>query len=296
MGFLLLLPLLVSGFLVCLRHRGIYYRLHRYEGQLLYLQVARYGLNCLFVSFAVVGVFSLLVSHDWKGGCLWCAHFCIPPFSTDFLAGLSPKLEAIGMAKGEVKGEAAAFVMLVAIGAMLLPVPWTWLLMVRLKKKIRHRLVRMQKRYAAENFDARADEIVSTYLLRESVAHSPRLKTLYEAFAMQQPVMLSMEDRKVYVGHVLSLGAPTEVATIDQELHLVPIISGYRDKDRLEVVYTTDYAGLAVECPLYLKQENILSVTLYSEPVKVKFEKTRARDRVSLRRKLAAGANHAKEQ
>ncbi|WP_122206303.1 hypothetical protein [Pseudomonas viridiflava] len=270
MGFLLLLPLLVSGFLVCLKHRGIYYRLHRYEGQLLYLQVARYGMNCLFVSLAAIGLISALISHSWSG-CIWFTEFCLPSFSTDFLYWLSPKMQAIGLAKDEIRGEAAAFLVLVSIVAMLLPVPWTKWLMRRLKKNLKRRLSRQDKG-GAEKFEERADEIVSAYLLKESVAHSPRLKMLYEAFANQQPVMLSMSDRKVYVGNILSLGAHTEVAGIDQELHLAPIISGYRDDDTLELTYTTDYAGLAVECPIYLKQENIVSVTLYFEDVRVKFE------------------------
>lgn len=270
MGFLLLLPLLVSGFLVCLKHRGIYYRLHRYEGQLLYLQVARYGMNCLFVSFAIVGLVSFVFSHNWSASaCL--REYCVGPVSWDFLHGLGEKMKAIGFAKDEARGEVAAFLLLVGVGAMALPVPWTAWLMRRFKKKLRHRLKRQQEG-GEQKFDQRPEEIASAYLLKESVAHSPRLKMLYEAFATQQPVMLSMSDRKVYVGNILSLGAHTEVAGIDQEIHLAPIVSGYRNDDTLALTYTTDYAGLAVACSVYLKQENIVSVTPYSGEVRTKFE------------------------
>lgn len=50
MGLLIIFPLLVSGYLACIKHPYYYCRLHRFEGQLLYLQVARLGLVCLVVA------------------------------------------------------------------------------------------------------------------------------------------------------------------------------------------------------------------------------------------------------
>ncbi|HCV77558.1 MAG TPA: hypothetical protein DGS68_12635, partial [Pseudomonas sp.] len=50
MFLLLLLPILVSGFLVCHKHPLYFYRLHRYEGQYLYLQSARFGLFCTLLA------------------------------------------------------------------------------------------------------------------------------------------------------------------------------------------------------------------------------------------------------
>ena len=44
MGLLIIVPLLVSGYMVCIRHPFFYVRLHRFQGQLLYLQVARMGM------------------------------------------------------------------------------------------------------------------------------------------------------------------------------------------------------------------------------------------------------------
>ncbi|RJX60308.1 hypothetical protein C6383_13710 [Pseudomonas syringae pv. actinidiae] len=65
MAFLLLLPLLVSGFLVCLKDPTVYCRLHRYEGQMLYLLVGRYGIYCFLAAMFVTAALAGLFSHDW---------------------------------------------------------------------------------------------------------------------------------------------------------------------------------------------------------------------------------------
>jgi hypothetical protein len=273
MGFLLLLPLLVSGFLVCLKHPVIYFRLHRYEGQLLYLQVARYGMNCLFVSFAFFALMSLIVSHSWAGFCFpKFENVCVPAFSTDFLSWIGSKFVLMDLAKSEQRGQLAAFTVLVGVGSMLLPVPWTRLLIRKLRKKVNRRLARRPSAVSKAKPGA-DDDVLYTYLLKESVTHSPRLTMLYQAFATREQVMLSMEDRKVYVGYISSLGAPTEVSGIDQELQLIPTISGYRDDDTREVKYTTHYSVIDIECPIVLKQENIVSVTMFNVDVRIGFDK-----------------------
>lgn len=262
MGILLLLPLLVSGFLVCLKNPSIYNRLHRYEGQLLYLQVARYGLVCLYLSVAFWLVVIGATSHAWGG---YCVSFgCIAPFSTDWLAWLGARFLALGLVDAQPAGQVAAFATLVGLLAMCLPAPWAKFLTWRLRKRLR-KLVGA----TARRID---DQVIGTYLLRESVLHSPRLLMLYEAFGNRDHVMLSMVDRKVYVGYIISLGAPTEVAGIDQEILLVPTLSGYRNDETLKVEYTTHYAAIDVYSPIALKQENIVSVTRFSESIRSEFE------------------------
>lgn len=57
MLLLLILPVLVAGFLACHIHPVHSYKLHRYEGQYLYLKSAELGLECFALAFAL-GVFS----------------------------------------------------------------------------------------------------------------------------------------------------------------------------------------------------------------------------------------------
>ena len=54
-------------------------------------------------------------------------------------------------------------------------------------------------------------------------------------------VMLMMDDRKVYVGKIISMGEPSETQGMDQDISIMPLMSGYRDKDTLRVNFTTDY-------------------------------------------------------
>ncbi|HFC9921158.1 TPA: hypothetical protein ACF0YU_001831 [Salmonella enterica] len=53
----LIIPLLVSGFIIITNHPYHFYRLHRYDGQLLYMKAAKYGLWCLvwsvFIAFVI---------------------------------------------------------------------------------------------------------------------------------------------------------------------------------------------------------------------------------------------------
>lgn len=49
-------------------------------------------------------------------------------------------------------------------------------------------------------------EEIAVYLLGESVEHSPICSTLFDAFVEKDEVMITMEDRKVYVGYIMDVG------------------------------------------------------------------------------------------
>lgn len=65
------------------------------------------------------------------------------------------------------------------------------------------------------------------------------------------PIMVSMKDRKVYVG--LLQHAPSMKATGMSHLNLEVLLSGYRDKDDLSVIFTDDYTAIFAQnqedCP-----------------------------------------------
>lgn len=71
--------------------------------------------------------------------------------------------------------------------------------------------------------------------------------------------MLTMKDRKVYVGNVISLGEPNEKGGPEQSVVISPIISGYRDKDTLDIFLTTNYSRLDDTTKLILNKIEILS-------------------------------------
>lgn len=73
-----------------------------------------------------------------------------------------------------------------------------------------------------------------------------------------------MEDRKVYVGKIISLGEPSETAGMDQDISIMPLMSGYRDKDTLRVTFTTDYDRVDSEIYVSLRQDQIVSATEFN--------------------------------
>ncbi|MFC5694848.1 hypothetical protein ACFPU0_04655 [Pseudomonas sp. GCM10022186] len=262
MALLLLLPLLVSGYLVCLKDPVIYYKLHRYDGQLLYLQVGRYGIWCFLWALVIVGTISALVSHSWDGYCSdICGQLCIPPFSTDFLAYLGKKAELAHLFTAD-NAQLGVFAILTGIATLFMPSCWAAVSFWLMKRQCQ----------ATEDSQAMA------YILRETVAHSPLMLTLVEAFATKSEVMISMDDRKVYVGYIQSVGKPTEVVGVDQEVEFLPSVSGYRDKDTLKVNYTTEYPTDTKIEPIYFKQANMVSVSLFSRDIRAAFEKAAESD------------------
>jgi len=76
--------------------------------------------------------------------------------------------------------------------------------------------------------------------------------------------MFSMTNNKVYVGKVINLGEPTETDGMNQGISIMPLLSGYRDKDTLKVKFTTDYKDGDSDIYLTLRQDAILSVSEFS--------------------------------
>lgn len=115
MGLLLILPLLVSGYLVCLKHPGHYCRLHRFEGQLLYLQVARLGWTCLVLSFVLTTLILCLSKQP-----LQLAGQTIP---IDYSAYLGKLLIELDIATERNHG---LWVFLLQVGLTAMIIPYCW--------------------------------------------------------------------------------------------------------------------------------------------------------------------------
>ena len=81
-----------------------------------------------------------------------------------------------------------------------------------------------------------------------------------------------MDDRKVYIGRVISLGEPNEIDGMDQEITITPYASGYRDKDTLNLVLTTKYNEISEDVALVLRQDKIISATHFSEAIYAEFQ------------------------
>lgn len=100
------------------------------------------------------------------------------------------------------------------------------------------------------------------FVIGEILGDSP-LDNLLFTLSLQKDkyVMLTLADRKVYVGKVISLGEPTETNGMDQDISIIPLMSGHRDKDTLKLKFDTHYSEIESDIYLSLRQDSILSAT-----------------------------------
>lgn len=238
MGLLIIVPLLVSGYMVCIRHPFFYVRLHRFQGQLLYLQVARMGMACLIVS-TLLSAAILAMSKQ------------APPIlghvaATDYSSYLGTLLMQLDIANEK---NATLWIFLMQVGLTALVIPFFWsAFYVGAKKKI---------------LQLETDVQLHSLLALGVLEGTPFRILLRESIVQCRPCMFSLNDRKVYVGIVLFAGTPTESEGVDHAFTLNPILSGYRDKDTLEVTLNTHYSNAANPPPITLIQENVVSATQF---------------------------------
>lgn len=238
MGLLIIVPLLVSGYMVCIRHPFFYVRLHRFQGQLLYLHVARMGMACLIVSTLL----SAAILAMSKQALPILGHLV----ATDYSNYLGTLLVQLDIAS-EKNGTLWVFLMQVGLTALVIPFFWS-AFYVGAKKKI---------------LQLETDVQLHTLLALGVLEGTPFRVLLRESIVQCRPCMFSLNDRKVYVGIVLFAGTPTESEGVDHAFTLIPILSGYRDKDTLEVTLNTHYSTAANPPPITLIQENVVSATQF---------------------------------
>lgn len=212
MLLLLLLPILSAGFFVCKKSPFHFYRLHRYEGQMLYMQSASIGLVCLLIAYTTLVLIDFLVP----------ATICSYNINLEaFLIEMTQTSLNVDRAHAST----LTWVLLVTLGTLSTAYLWT--------RIDQHRLRKLSDKHG---IDARI------ILMGRVLADSPLDAILYESYLSEDTyVMLTLSNRKVYVGVVNNMGEPNEIEGFDQEISLVPIVSGFRDKDDLSVQWTTPY-------------------------------------------------------
>lgn len=255
MGLLLILPILVSGYLYC---NGSIYRqatMSRYDGQLLYMLVAKTGI--LVFAAACLASFGLMYASK---------HNVLTPLLGDF----GEYGDYIKYAKGfltnnEITNSASApvWVFFAQAAALSLVIAWSVPRLFTLLLMARH---------------LAPASAIKGLILASKVPTRPLTRKLMESMRDRKNLyMFSMDDRKVYVGRVSDIGDMHEAGGMDDEdFEIVPTMSGYRDKDTLKVKYTTDYSAVVEEMMLkgrevgftiVLSQKNIVSVSRFEEEI-----------------------------
>ena len=210
---LLLIPILVSGYIIVTANLFHYYKLHRYDGQLLYLKVATYG------SFCVIG--AVITAATIK--------FSFPEFHliTDVANGFQ-------VTKSKSTDRIYAWLAMLSFGSIAISMIWVSIIFI---KNLIFGFM-YEKECHLNIYHA-----TKLRILRKTVNHGTFDAMLFDAMeeSPKRPVLISMSSRKVYVGIVNGLDEPTENEKPNQYISLFPIMSGYRDNSTLAIEFTNNY-------------------------------------------------------
>ncbi len=237
MLLLLIFPVLVAGFFACHIHPVHSYKLHRYEGQYLYLKSAELGVKCLAIGAALA-----LSAHAWLPDEVQLFGVELSFRFAERLAGV---IKTTGAENTSEALKITWFFMLSAVTFLAAFIVKAWgFFVLRLR------------------FGTWDQKKTKVYVMGGLLADSPLDNLLFElSLSTNKYAMISLENRKVYVGKVIDMGEPTETNGIDQDISIMPLMSGYRDEKTLEVEFRTDYAEVDSDIYLSLRQDAITSVT-----------------------------------
>ena len=216
MAAFLIIPLLISGFIVLTQHPYHFYRLHRYDGQLLYMKAAVYGFFCVSI---VVGLAILLKA-------------CTSNFHP--IAGLSNWTD---FTKDESQNRLYSWMIAISISSVLIGTIWGW------GAKVWY-LIRFMKAYASGTHKCKQEDIfnhLKLSTLAPLLSELPIDKMFFESILHRKSILISMKCGKVYVGVISRISEPNETDAPNQEISLTPVMSGYRDKDTRRIHFINDY-------------------------------------------------------
>ncbi|HHH2174850.1 TPA: hypothetical protein ACPY6A_001736 [Yersinia enterocolitica] len=213
---LLIIPLIVSGYIVLTTHPYHFYRLHRYDGQLLYMKAAKYGVWCL--------VWSIILA---------------------FLIKLSlPKIhmvtffsEQLNFSKDKHNDRVIGWLVLLSCSSIF--IAWLWGFSSKILTTWRTQIINLIQGIEVDNDIA--SELVKLRMLQDLVSEGSMDKMFFDSLVDRKPVLITLKSKKLYVGIVSALGEPNEKDGPNTEISILPIMSGYRDKDTLRVIFTNDY-------------------------------------------------------
>ncbi|HFS8191264.1 hypothetical protein IT786_18695 [Enterobacter hormaechei] len=205
MNTLLVVVILISGYVYVIRSLSDRYQFKRSTGWDAYFLVAAWGTFFVTLSWAICSFLSI------TGFLRWGVNGAIEFFGAD-----SNVISRVFPLSAE---DATRFrdLKFALCGLMSLAMAYT---------------VGGLKKLWLKNANRRIDALV------KAVGDNALENMLMEASATQMPIIATLKSRKFYVGFVFC--PAFEHGTFDY-LELLPLLSGYRDKDKLTITITTKY-------------------------------------------------------
>ncbi|NCH53882.1 hypothetical protein [Cronobacter muytjensii] len=218
---LLIIPLLVSGSLLVTSPHNIklFFRLHRYDGQLLYMKVATYGFYACLSS--VIVAYSIKYLFPDLNFATWLSHLID--------GSADPKENRITS-------------WLILLSVTTVGLAWLWLQYCRLRIYIAAWLITPEPKNE-ENLSF-SKQVIRLNELGKLLSGGSLGQLFFDSATEDRPVLVSLKCRKIYVGTVNMISEPNEKQGPNLEISISPIMSGYRDKDTLRVLFSNDYNDL----------------------------------------------------
>lgn len=270
---LLIIPLLVSGCLIVTSPNNfkLYFKLHRYDGQLLYMKAATYG------TFAVL--FSIFFAYTVK--------FIFPDIKL-----VTWTSDLIDFSKDAKSNRAAAWLILLSLASILFSM--LYLLLIRLSNYL-IAIVLLQI-FRNNDIFKNADIPMKDYLPNDDKSQNLdfykqaiRLSALasvlptgslgrlfFDSATKRKNVLVTLKSRKVYVGRVKTISEPNEIDGPNQEISIIPLMSGYREKDTLRIFFTNDYDDLnSVDTAIVIPTTEICHTSWFNMDIHTKVDNNR---------------------
>lgn len=253
---LLILPILISGFIVLSINPYYKLKLYRYNGQLLYLKAAkigfRYFIFVTILSFMLKDQIITIVFFTTEQG----VPFTFEPALVTIVAKKIAELQNNKISYFELLNISWLITLSVLTIALAYLYSWLKCFILYLKEKV------------AIYIFTRKTNIVRISMLGEILKDSPIDYMFYQSLSQFKPILITLGSKKVYIGIINKLGEPSESEAPNQEISLVPLISGYRNKDTLKVVFENNYViPPEFDSSIIIKVDEIETVSWFTQQV-----------------------------
>lgn len=276
MIFLLLLPVLAAGYFTSVYHPYVRLSSAREEGQRLYLRAVSLGFASLALGSVIAFVFSQTLPDEFKVSVSSLPKSPVIAeyvFPLDLVNYLARAMSESGMLN-EFGAEQSAWLLLLSatsfVGAGLL------VLQAYFRYGIRARVFSLAKKTEEETTSRHekqwkrfvawmkmAKERIKLDITAELLEQSPLDRILFRVQMTKVPLQFWMKNRKIYVGYVVDCAEPFTTTGTNNEVTILPLMSGYQHNEDLQVEFTTYYYEQKKEIELILRQDEILTVSQF---------------------------------
>lgn len=243
MSGLLIIPLLVSGYVFLFTHPLHFYKLHRYDGWLLYMKASLYGLLCVVLSFFIAIVVKMLFPH------------------IHFVSYIASKIK---FDKYDVDSRLHSWLVLTSI----LSVFVGWFLGLFAHARCFYKFCNKTKIFDSGLSLSGVKDAFRVSMLTPIFSDSPVDSMLFQSLIEKRRVLLTLKCGKVYVGVIHKISEPNEKSEPNRQISFIPVMSGYREVTNKRVVFLNDYSKLkGVDTSVAIPKDEVCRISWYTQEV-----------------------------